>query len=235
MKVLACLLSGCWVLCTFLKRMLNFNTIYYLAILTMMQRYILQCINPLLIACLLVFSLVACNKNEPNTHFIGTDITGADFSQSFHLIDHLGKPRILDDFKGKAIVLFFGYTHCPDVCPTTMNDLKNTMKLLGSKADEVQVLFITLDPERDTQAVLAQFIPSFDSRFLGLRGNATQTAEAITNFKIYAKKVESAGKSDYTLDHSAGMYVYDKSGKIRIYINYGQKPVEIASDIRQIL
>ncbi len=200
-----------------------------------MQRTLLKLTTSLLLSCLLVCSLVACDAKHNNTHFVGTDITGADFSQSFHLNDHLGKPRTLNDFKGKAIVLFFGYTHCPDVCPTTMIDLKSTMKLLGSKADEVQVLFITLDPERDTQAVLAQFIPSFDRRFLGLRGNATQTAETIAHFKVYAKKVESAGKSDYTIDHSAGMYVYDKSGKIRIYINYGQKPAEIASDIKQIL
>ena len=184
---------------------------------------------------LLLCILAACSSGKQQLHFVGTDITGADFSQTFHLADHTGKSRTLDDFKGKVIVLFFGYTHCPDVCPTTMSDLKNTMKLLGSKADEVQVLFITLDPERDTQAVLAQFVPSFDSRFLGLRGDATQTAETIANFKIYAKKVESAGRSDYTVDHSAGMYLYDKTGKIRIYINYGQKPAEIASDIKQIL
>ena len=229
------MLSAHWCLGTFLKRMLNSIYLHYLIILTIMQSTILKFITRLSILCLLAFSLVACDTKNSKTHFVGTDITGADFSQSFHLIDHLGRPRTLNDFKGKAIVLFFGYTHCPDVCPTTMSDLKNSMKLLGSKADEVQVLFITLDPERDTQAVLAQFIPAFDNRFLGLRGDATQTAEAIANFKIYAKKVESAGKSNYTFDHSAGMYVYDKSGKIRIYINYGQKPAEIASDIKQIL
>lgn len=188
------------------------------------------------LALVLLFSiLVACNPSQPTLHFEGTDITGADFSQSFHLTDHTGKPRTLSDFKGKAVVLFFGYTHCPDVCPTTMSDLKNTMKLLGQKADELQVLFITLDPERDTQEILAQFVPSFNPSFLGLRGDATQTAETIANFKIYAKKVASEGKGGYTLDHSAGMYVYDKFGKIRLYINYGEKPAEIASDIKQIL
>ncbi len=186
--------------------------------------------------CILAFCmLVACSPSKPKLHFVGTDITGADFTQTFHLTDHTGKSRTLADFKGKAIVLFFGYTHCPDVCPTTMSDLKNTIKLLGKQSDEVQVLFITLDPERDSQEILAKFVPSFNPSFLGLRGNATQTAETVANFKIYAKKVASEGKSGYTLDHSAGMYVYDKSGKIRLYINYGEKPAEIASDIKQIL
>lgn len=179
--------------------------------------------------------LMACSPSQPKQHFVGTDITGADFSQTFHLTDHTGKPRVMDDFKGKAVILFFGYTHCPDVCPTTMTDLKNTMKLLGAKADEVQVLFITLDPERDTQTVLAQFVPSFDQRFIGLRGDEKQTADTVAIYKIYAKKVEVAGKSDYTLDHSAGIYVYDKTGAIRLYINYGEKPAEIASDIKQLL
>ena len=184
---------------------------------------------------LLLGILTACHPDKLKASFVGTDITGADFTQSFHLTDHTGKIRTLGDFKGKAVILFFGYTHCPDVCPTTMSDLKNTLKLLGPKADEVQVLFITLDPERDTQEILAKFVPSFNPTFLGLRGDATQTAETIAIFKIYAKKVASEGKSDYTLDHSAGMYVYDKAGKIRLYINYGEKPAEIASDIKQIL
>lgn len=184
---------------------------------------------------LLIGMLAACGSSQPKLHFVGTDMADVDFSQSFHLIDHTGKARTLDDFKGKAVVLFFGYTHCPDVCPTTMSDLKNTMKLLGKQADEVQVLFITLDPERDTQGILAKFVPSFNPTFLGLRGDEKQTAETVANFKIYAKKVQSEGKSDYTLDHSAGMYVYDKLGKIRIYINYGEKSAEIASDIKQIL
>lgn len=195
-----------------------------------MKKRALFLILPLLLSC-----LVACSPSKPKQHFVGTDITSADFSQTFHLTDHTGKQRVMDDFKGKAIILFFGYTHCPDVCPTTMTDLKNTMKLLGSKADEVQVLFITLDPARDTQAVLAQFVPSFDQRFIGLRGNEKQTADTVAIYKIYAKKVEVSGKSDYTLDHSAGIYVYDKTGAIRLYINYGEKPAEIASDIKQLL
>jgi protein SCO1/2 len=184
---------------------------------------------------LLIIGLVACKPATETNQFVATDITGADFAQTLSLTDHTGKPRTLVDFKGKAVALFFGYTHCPDVCPTTIFDLKQTMKLLGPRADELQVLFVTLDPERDTQEVLAQFVPSFDKRFIGLRGNEQETAITTATFKIYAKKVEMESKGGYTIDHSAGTYVFDKAGKIRLYIDYGQKPADIASDIKKIL
>ena len=179
--------------------------------------------------------LSACKPAGEASNLVATDITGADFGQSFNLTDHTGKPRTLADFKGKAVALFFGYTHCPDVCPTTMLDLKQMMKLLGPRADEVQVLFVTLDPARDSQEVLAQFVPSFDKRFIGLRGDEATIAATAATFKIYAKKVEAQGKGGYTLDHSAGMYVFDKLGKIRLYVDYGEKPADIANDIKQIL
>jgi len=184
---------------------------------------------------LLMAVLVACKPAANESKFVGTDITGADFSQGLSLTDHTGKPRTLAEFKGKAVALFFGYTHCPDVCPTTMLDLKQAMKLLGSRADELQVLFVTLDPERDTQAVLAQFVPSFDSRFLGLRGSVEEIAATTKVFKIFASKVQSESRGGYTIDHSAGIYVFDKTGKIRLYIDYGEKPADMASDIKQIL
>lgn len=179
--------------------------------------------------------LASCDANPGAKNFVGTDITGADFSQALSLTDHTGTPRTLNDFKGKVVLLFFGFTHCPDVCPTTMLDLKNTMKLLGDKADEVQVLFVTVDPERDTQEVLAKFVPSFDSRFLGLRGNMEQTAETLKNFKIYYAKVPGKSDNDYSIDHSAGMYAFDKQGKVRLYLSYGQKPEDIASDVEKLL
>jgi len=187
--------------------------------------------------CLILFLsfLSACKPVGDSSKLVATDITGADFGQSFSLTDHTGKPRTLADFKGKAVTLFFGYTHCPDVCPTTMVDLKQTMKLLGPRADEVQVLFVTLDPARDSQEVLAQFVPSFDKRFIGLRGTEQETAATAEVFKVYAKKVEAQGKGGYTIDHSAGMYVFDKLGKIRLYVDYGEKPADIANDIKQIL
>ncbi len=184
---------------------------------------------------LLITALAACKPAVDNRQLVATDITGADFAQTLSLTDHNGQSRSLAEFKGQAVVLFFGYTHCPDVCPTTMLDLKQTMKLLGPRADELQVLFVTLDPERDTQAVLAQFVPSFDPRFIGLRGNEQEIKQTVANFKIYAKKVEVQGKSSYTLDHSAGMYVFDKAGKIRLYVDYGEKPADIANDILHIL
>lgn len=184
---------------------------------------------------LLISCLAACKPASDANQLVATDITGADFGQSFHLTDHNGQARTLDDFKGKAVALFFGYTHCPDVCPTTMADLKQAMKLLGPRADELQVLFVTLDPERDTQEVLAKFVPAFDARFIGLRGSVEETAATAKVFKIFSSKVQAEGRSGYTIDHSAGMYVFDKAGKIRLYVDYGEKPADIANDIKLIL
>ena len=183
--------------------------------------------------------LAACNPekaaNKTTEAFNATDITGAEFAKALSLTDHTGKQRSLSDFRGKVVALFFGYTHCPDVCPTTMFDLKNAMKLLGDKSNQVQVLFVTVDPQRDTQAVMAQFVPAFDARFIGLRGSLQETAETLGNFKVFYSKVEGKGKDDYTVDHSAGIYVFDKTGKVRLYMNYGQKPAEIANDISKLL
>lgn len=176
--------------------------------------------------------LVAC---KPSPKLVATDITGADFGQTINLTDQNGQARTLSEFKGKAVALFFGYTHCPDVCPTTMTDMKQTMKILGSQADELQVLFVTLDPERDTQEVLAKFVPSFDKRFIGLRGTIEEIELTAKAFKIFMNKVPTKNGSDYTIDHSAGMYVFDKLGKIRLYMDYGEKPADIASDIKTIL
>lgn len=188
------------------------------------------------ICLVLLFSwLSACKPTGETNKFVSTNITGADFAKTLDLTDHTGKHRTMADFKGKVVALFFGYTHCPDVCPTTMHDLKLAMNLLGDKSDEVQVLFVTVDPERDTQEVLAQFVPAFDKRFIGLRGSMQETAETLGNFKVYYAKVEAQGKGGYTIDHSAGMYLFDKLGKIRLYAEYGEKPADIANDIKQIL
>lgn len=185
---------------------------------------------------LLALLLCACGpESKPKVALVGTDITGADFAKDFNLLDHHGEKRQLKDYLGKTVVLFFGYTHCPDVCPTTMADMANAMKLLGEEANKVQVIFITLDPERDTQEVLAKYVPSFDKRFVGLYGSAAQIAETAKTYKVFSEKQVEAGKSGYTIDHSAGSYVYDKEGKIRIYFKYGQKPNEIASDLKQIM
>lgn len=188
-----------------------------------------------LLPALLIIVLSACQPSAQQSQFSATDISGADFAQTLQLTDHNGAARTLADFKGKVVALFFGYTHCPDVCPTTLADLKQAVKLLGARGDDVQVLFVTLDPERDTQEVLAQYVPSFDPRFLGLYGTQDEIAKVTEDFKIFASKVQSGGKSGYTIDHSAGVYLYDKTGKIRLYVAYGEKPAVIAADIEKLM
>jgi protein SCO1 len=187
------------------------------------------------LAFMVMTGLLASCQQGSSTSFIGTDLTGTQFGKPLSLTDHTGKLRNMNDFKGKVVVLFFGYTHCPDVCPTTMSDLKQTMKLLGDKANDVQVLFVTVDPERDTQEVLAQFVPGFDARFIGLRGTVAEVASNLSEYKVYAAKVSEPGKSGYTMDHSAGLYVFDKTGAPRIYLGYGEKPENIAHDLQLLL
>ncbi len=144
--------------------------------------------------------------------------------------------RTIADFKGKAVVMFFGYTHCPDVCPTTMAELKAVMEKLGPDADRVQVLFVTVDPERDTQALLAQYVPAFDARFLGLRPADEAALQKVTkDFKVFYAKVPGSSPSNYTVDHSAGSYVFDPQGKLRLFIRHGQGPDPIAHDLKQLL
>ena len=187
------------------------------------------------LAFMVMAGLLASCQQGSSASFIGTDLTGTQFGKPLTLTDHTGKLRSMNDFKGKVVVMFFGYTHCPDVCPTTMSDLKQTMKLLGDKANDVQVLFVTVDPERDTQEVLAQFVPGFDPRFIGLRGTVAEVAANLNEYKVYAAKVSEPGKSGYTMDHSAGLYVFDKSGAPRIYLGYGEKPANIAHDLQLLL
>lgn len=189
-----------------------------------------------ILSILFVLILSGCEGGKaPSTNYFGKNISGAGITNELTLDDHFGHKRQLSEFVGKALVVVFGYTHCPDMCPTTMADMVKAMRLLGEQADQVQVVFVTLDPERDTQNILAAYVPSFDKRFIGLHGDLTQTADIAKHFKVFYEKHSLASESGYTIDHSAGSYVYDKEGKIRIYFKHGQKPVEIASDIKQIL
>ncbi|WP_020656721.1 SCO family protein [Massilia niastensis] len=167
--------------------------------------------------------------------FNNTDVTGLDYAKGFALVDHTGKPRTLQDFRGKVVVLFFGYTQCPDVCPTTMAEMATVMKELGPSADDVQVLFVTLDPERDTQELLSHYVPAFDKRFIGLYGNAEATARTAKEFKVFYAKVPGNEPGSYTMDHTAGSYVFDRDGKLRLFLRHGQGPAPIASDLRQLL
>jgi protein SCO1/2 len=193
---------------------------------------------PLLVAaCALTVSLAACDKlpGKQKVSFQNTDVTGLDYAKGFALTDHTGKPRSLADFKGKAVVVFFGYTQCPDVCPTTMAEMATVMQKLGPLADQVQVLFITLDPERDTQELLANYVPAFDKRFLGLRGTPDQTAKTAKEFKVFYSKVPGTDPGSYTIDHTAGSYVFDRDGRLRLFIRHGQGPDPIVHDLRQLL
>lgn len=167
--------------------------------------------------------------------FKNTDLTGLDYAKDFALTDHTGKPRTLADFKGKAVVVFFGFTQCPDVCPTTLAEMATAMKELGPLADQVQVLFITIDPERDTQELLAQYVPAFDKRFLGLRGDAAQTAAVAKEFKVFYAKVAGKEPGSYSMDHTAASYVFDRNGKVRLFVRYGQGAAPLVHDLKQIL
>jgi protein SCO1/2 len=190
----------------------------------------------LLTACVLSVSLAACDKTGGKAaSFQNTDVTGLDYAKGFALTDHTGKPRTLADFKGKVVVVFFGYTQCPDVCPTTMAEMASVMQKLGPQADGVQVLFITLDPERDTQELLASYVPAFDKRFIGLRGTPEQTAKVAKDFKVFYAKVPGADAGSYTIDHTAGSYVFDRDGKLRLFIRHGGGADPVVHDIRQLL
>ena len=192
----------------------------------------------LITASMLALALLVsgCDKlSSKPAAFQNTDLTGLDYAKGFSLTDHTGKARTLADFKGKLVVLFFGYTQCPDVCPTTMAEMANVLKELGPAADEVQVLFVTLDPERDTQELLASYVPAFDKRFLGLRGTPDQTAQTAKEFKVFVSKVPGKEPGSYTVDHTAGSYVFDKEGRVRLFLRHGQGPAPIVHDLRQLL
>lgn len=183
---------------------------------------------------MLVMLLAACS-GQKQLDFQSTDITGANFGGPITLTDHTGKARALADFKGKVVVLFFGYTHCPDVCPTTMAELGTSMKALGAKAQDVQVLFVTVDPERDTQAVLAQYAPAFNKTFIGLRGSDSQIRAVADAYKIFYQKVPGSSANNYSVDHSAGSYILDKSGALRLFVNYGAGSATFTHDLSLLL
>jgi len=179
--------------------------------------------------------LAGCDTNAKIEAFQSSDITGADFGKNFHLTDHNGKSRSIADFKGKVVVLFFGYTHCPDLCPTTLAELAMMMKNLGEDAKKVQVLFVTVDPERDTPELLAKYVPSFYPSFLGLYGDPEATSATAKEFKVIYQKVAGNSPDNYTMDHSAGSYVFDREGRLRLFVSYGQGPTVFLHDIKILL
>jgi protein SCO1/2 len=171
----------------------------------------------------------------PPPAFSNTDVTGLGYAHDFSLQDFNGKLRTLADFKGKAVVVFFGYTQCPDVCPTTMHDLGEVMQQLGPQADKVQVIFITLDPERDTPKLLSQYVPAFDKRFLGLVGSLQETEKVAKEYHVYYAKVPGKKPGSYSMDHSAGLYIYDPEGRIRIYASSTQGVEPLVHDLKILL
>jgi protein SCO1/2 len=177
--------------------------------------------------------LVACTESKPQ--FKSVDLTGADYGKDFQLTDHNGQTRSLKDFRGKVVVLFFGYTQCPDVCPTSMVELAEAKKLLGPDGDKVQGLFITIDPERDTPEVLKAYMANFDPGFLALRGTPEQVAVVTKEFKVFFRKVGGQTATSYTMDHSAASYSYDTQGRLRLYTRYGSGAQFLASDLKLLL
>ena len=182
---------------------------------------------------LLALLLAACSPEAPK--FRGTDITGADFGRELALTGHDGKPRTLADFRGKVVVLFFGYTHCPDICPTTLVEMAGVMKKLGADAGHVQVLFVTVDPERDTPEVLARYVPAFDAGFLGMSGDAGATQRAAKEFKIFYEKRPGNAPGAYTVDHSGQSYVIDPQGRLRLFVRHDRIAADLAEDLRALL
>jgi protein SCO1/2 len=190
-------------------------------------------IHRFLFLALAVLFLTACSPDKPQ--FNAIDITGADYAKGFTLTDHNGQSRNLSDFKGKVVVLFFGYTQCPDVCPTSMAELSEVKRILGADGDKLQGVFITVDPARDTAELLKAYMTNFDPTFVAFIPTPEQLAVVAKDYKIYYKRVEGKTPTSYTMDHSAGSYVYDTQGRLRLYSRYGVGPMVLAQDIQTLL
>jgi len=186
-------------------------------------------------ATLAAAALAGCQKAAPAHKFNAVDLTGAEYARTFDLPDVEGKPRTLADFAGKVVVVFFGYTQCPDACPTTMAELAQVKKLLGPESARMQVLFITVDPERDTAALLKNYVGNFGSDFIALRGDAQQVKTVTREFKVFYEKVPGTAPDNYTIDHTAGTYVFDPKGRIRLFARNGMPPEQLAEDVKALL
>jgi protein SCO1 len=187
----------------------------------------------MIVALALALALAGCSRE--GSQFKTSDVTGSTFGRDFALTDHTGKARTLADFRGKAVVLFFGYTQCPDVCPTTLSTLAETMRRLGPEAARVQVLFVTIDPERDTAELLSHYVTAFDPSFLGLAGDADATARVAKEFKVIYQKQPGRTPGSYTMDHSAGTFMFDPEGRLRLYAGHGQDAEAFAHDLALLL
>ena len=186
-----------------------------------------------------MLALVGCDAPSSSggtpTAFKGIDITGAEYARTLSLTDQNGQPRTLADFKGKVTVVFFGYTQCPDVCPTTMAELAQVKAALGKDGDRVQGVFVTVDPDRDTADVLKAYMSAFDPGFVALRGTPEQVAAAAKEFKVFYAKVPGKTEGSYSVDHPAGSYVFDAQGKVRLFVRYGSGAEALAADLKTLL
>lgn len=184
-------------------------------------------------------ALAACGRSSAPDTFHATDISGVDWGRAFDLTDHAGRRRTLADFRGKAVMVFFGFTNCPDACPTALAEMAQVVDRLGSDGARVQVLFITVDPARDTAEVLAKYVPAFHPSFIGLRGSVEDTARLAKDFKVHFQLNPGAPGADaqrYTVDHSTGIFVYDPAGKLRLYVGSNGRSVEhMTSDVKRLL
>ena len=179
--------------------------------------------------------IAGCDSAPSGPSFQSTDITGADLGRQFQLVDHDGKPRSLADFRGNVVVVFFGFTHCPDVCPTTLAELAQARKKLGAAGQRVQVVMITVDPERDTPEVLKQYVSALDPSFVGLTGTPDAIAQAAKEFKVFYQKSPGNSPDSYSVDHSSGSFVFDPQGRIRLLVPYGKGADVFVHDIEQLL
>ena len=192
------------------------------------------------VACAAV--LAGCDRGASNaaapavgTSFNGIDITGAPYANALSLPDAEGRPRTLADFKGKVTVVFFGYTQCPDACPTTMAELSGILKTLGPDASKVQVVFVSVDPSRDTPALLKNYVTNFRPDFIALRGDEAQTKQVVKDFKLIVEKVPGKTPDSYTIDHTAGTYIFDREGRVRLFASQSLDPALLADDIKALL
>lgn len=191
---------------------------------------IMKPLSTLILCCVLLMTSCA----EPPS-FKSTNVTGADWGKDFALADYNGTLRRLSDFRGKVVVLFFGYTQCPDVCPTTLASLRDVLGILGADASRVQVVFVTLDPARDSAELLAQYVPAFHPSFLGLRGDEASTAALAREFKVFYSKQAGTTPGSYSIDHSTGSYVFDPQGRLRLLVRHGEIPSNVAADLKLLL
>jgi len=204
--------------------------------MTERRRAVLRALGSVAVAGGLVSLMAGCSDKAAAPSFASVDVTGADYARDFAMPDQNGQVRTMKDFAGKVVVIFFGFTQCPDVCPTSLAEMAQIKKLLGADGDKLQGIFVTVDPERDTAEVLKAYVANFDPGFIALRaGTPEQLAAMAKDFKVYYKKVDGSTPGSYSMDHSAGSYIYDPQGRLRLFSRYGTGADKLAGDIRQLL